>query len=550
MYVAAYTDIRGDTPLIVLLENDVVRVVEQQEGLLIIEQECCREALNRAWRPGTHVCIRWEDGFQGGELGGGGGEMPGGQKNETRRAGECYVPGCILTRGVREGEQTRCWRVFRVICRQGAHYIMSRETSPPPTRSLPLPSHTCRKFAKNTPRHPTPAGTTCRRRPKTPEEFLWSTTWNIRELNEEGDALLDNSPSIKANRVRFPVGPPPPPPPPVVRIFARGNNARRYHWSAGLLGGLPFPPPLHSGACPYSLRLTLIGSQCLAVTSRPNLFAHSLGMKSHIIFVPLAQTVVWQRLAKFWHTWISEGGYNVCNVDVSFRVHHAHPPLPVSHAANPRHVCAPHHIHIRELLLKHNLRTVTTRPYRGWGGREIPEETRLPAESSRHDSCMRKSGRSDPRRMIPLVEGFPRGYPVSHCYEYDLWSYSYVPALNLTPDAVSSCREISGDRTHPSCGLPMMLAGLVLLDPGGDVKLRSVNNTPRFALIGSRDLIVKRAPMVIEYPPNSAIFFALLVYFEAANRRVAEKRSRWKLLTNSVRFERETTAIGTRSKAT
>ncbi|KAJ8875727.1 hypothetical protein PR048_023626 [Dryococelus australis] len=32
-------------------------------------------------------------------------------------------------------------------------------------------------------------------------------------------------------------------------------------WSAGFLGDLPFHPPLHSGAAPYSLRFTLIGSQ-------------------------------------------------------------------------------------------------------------------------------------------------------------------------------------------------------------------------------------------------------------------------------------------------
>ncbi|KAJ8881485.1 hypothetical protein PR048_017966 [Dryococelus australis] len=50
------------------------------------------------------------------------------------------------------------------------------------------------------------------------------------------------------------------------RIFARGNRARRCHWSAGFPGQLPFPPPLHSGSAQYSLRLTLIGSQDLNVT--------------------------------------------------------------------------------------------------------------------------------------------------------------------------------------------------------------------------------------------------------------------------------------------
>ncbi|KAJ8896128.1 hypothetical protein PR048_001471 [Dryococelus australis] len=59
-------------------------------------------------------------------------------------------------------------------------------------------------------------------------------------------------------------------------ISARGNRAERCRWSAGLLGDLPLPPPTHSGAAPYSSRLTLIGSQDLTVKSRPNLFTHSL----------------------------------------------------------------------------------------------------------------------------------------------------------------------------------------------------------------------------------------------------------------------------------
>ncbi|KAJ8881069.1 hypothetical protein PR048_017542 [Dryococelus australis] len=44
------------------------------------------------------------------------------------------------------------------------------------------------------------------------------------------------------------------------RIFAFGNRAGRCRWSAGFLGDLPFPPPLHSGAFPYSPDFTLIGS--------------------------------------------------------------------------------------------------------------------------------------------------------------------------------------------------------------------------------------------------------------------------------------------------
>ncbi|KAJ8893643.1 hypothetical protein PR048_006243 [Dryococelus australis] len=37
-----------------------------------------------------------------------------------------------------------------------------------------------------------------------------------------------------------------------LRIFACGNRAGRYRWSVGFLGDLPFPPPFHSGAAPYS----------------------------------------------------------------------------------------------------------------------------------------------------------------------------------------------------------------------------------------------------------------------------------------------------------
>ncbi|KAJ8894410.1 hypothetical protein PR048_007062 [Dryococelus australis] len=62
--------------------------------------------------------------------------------------------------------------------------------------------------------------------------------------------------STKASRVRFPAGSP--------RIFAYGNRDGRCHWLAGFIGDLPFTPPLHSGAAPYSPRPTLIGSQDLA----------------------------------------------------------------------------------------------------------------------------------------------------------------------------------------------------------------------------------------------------------------------------------------------
>ncbi|KAJ8871615.1 hypothetical protein PR048_027942 [Dryococelus australis] len=64
-------------------------------------------------------------------------------------------------------------------------------------------------------------------------------------------------PPAKTIRVQSPAGPLP--------ESCRG----RCHCSADFLGGLPFPPPFHSGAAPYSPHLTLIGSQDLAVKSRP-----------------------------------------------------------------------------------------------------------------------------------------------------------------------------------------------------------------------------------------------------------------------------------------
>ncbi|KAJ8890809.1 hypothetical protein PR048_010318 [Dryococelus australis] len=56
------------------------------------------------------------------------------------------------------------------------------------------------------------------------------------------------------------------------RIFACGNRIRRCRRSEAFLGDLPFPPPHHSGAAPYSSRFTLIRSQDLDVKSSLNLF--------------------------------------------------------------------------------------------------------------------------------------------------------------------------------------------------------------------------------------------------------------------------------------
>ncbi|KAJ8895321.1 hypothetical protein PR048_000646 [Dryococelus australis] len=51
------------------------------------------------------------------------------------------------------------------------------------------------------------------------------------------------------------------------QIFASGNRAGRCRWSAVFLGDLPFLPPSHSGAAPYSPLFTHIGPEDLAISS-------------------------------------------------------------------------------------------------------------------------------------------------------------------------------------------------------------------------------------------------------------------------------------------
>ncbi|KAJ8890304.1 hypothetical protein PR048_009812 [Dryococelus australis] len=55
------------------------------------------------------------------------------------------------------------------------------------------------------------------------------------------------------------------------RIFTYGKRPGRCRWSTRFLEDLPFPLPLHSAPVPNSSHFTLIGSQDLGVTSRPNL---------------------------------------------------------------------------------------------------------------------------------------------------------------------------------------------------------------------------------------------------------------------------------------
>ncbi|KAJ8872081.1 hypothetical protein PR048_025682 [Dryococelus australis] len=59
------------------------------------------------------------------------------------------------------------------------------------------------------------------------------------------------------------------------RISASGNRAGRCRWSVGFLGDLPFPPPLHSGAAPYSLQSpsSVLKTSLLRATQLSSLFS-------------------------------------------------------------------------------------------------------------------------------------------------------------------------------------------------------------------------------------------------------------------------------------
>ncbi|KAJ8895233.1 hypothetical protein PR048_000558 [Dryococelus australis] len=89
---------------------------------------------------------------------------------------------------------------------------------------------------------------------------------------------LDCPPSTKANRVQSPAGSLP--------DSRKWESCRTMPLVGGVFNGdLPFPPPLHSGAAPFSLRSTLIGSQDLVVKSRPNLSAQHKRSNCDIDFI-------------------------------------------------------------------------------------------------------------------------------------------------------------------------------------------------------------------------------------------------------------------------
>ncbi|KAJ8879795.1 hypothetical protein PR048_020403 [Dryococelus australis] len=97
---------------------------------------------------------------------------------------------------------------------------------------------------------------------------LSSTKLQLAIQEARQHATCEEWPTILSGTVKFRtfsvplvsllVSPPPIPigfnPRPGHRIFASGNRAGRRRWSAGFPGDLPFPPPSHSGAAPYSPR--------------------------------------------------------------------------------------------------------------------------------------------------------------------------------------------------------------------------------------------------------------------------------------------------------
>ncbi|KAJ8866337.1 hypothetical protein PR048_032180 [Dryococelus australis] len=74
----------------------------------------------------------------------------------------------------------------------------------------------------------------------------------------------------------------------LAQISACGNRAGRWRWSAGFLGELPFPPPLHSSAASYTqLTSSSFVSLDLDVKSRPNLSTPSLHSKARYLICPV-----------------------------------------------------------------------------------------------------------------------------------------------------------------------------------------------------------------------------------------------------------------------
>ncbi|KAJ8877605.1 hypothetical protein PR048_022060 [Dryococelus australis] len=83
---------------------------------------------------------------------------------------------------------------------------------------------------------------------------------------------LDSSHPTKANRFQSPTG--------SLSDFRKWESNQAMPLVGRVFSGSPISPPLYSSVAPYPPRFTFIGSQDLAVKSRPNFFTHC------ILFVP------------------------------------------------------------------------------------------------------------------------------------------------------------------------------------------------------------------------------------------------------------------------
>ncbi|KAJ8880017.1 hypothetical protein PR048_020639 [Dryococelus australis] len=79
-------------------------------------------------------------------------------------------------------------------------------------------------------------------------EVLKANEGEMRTNKTMGAAVaerLARSPPTKVNRAQSPAA---------SQDFRKWESCQKVPWSAGFLGDLPLPPPLHSGAAPYSLQ--------------------------------------------------------------------------------------------------------------------------------------------------------------------------------------------------------------------------------------------------------------------------------------------------------
>ncbi|KAJ8893946.1 hypothetical protein PR048_006547 [Dryococelus australis] len=81
---------------------------------------------------------------------------------------------------------------------------------------------------------------------------------------------------------------------PAHRIFVSGNRAERCRWSVGFLGDLPFPPPLLSGAAPYSLQSpsSALKTSLLRAAHISSIILYRLYLAADVLPFPLASEVI------------------------------------------------------------------------------------------------------------------------------------------------------------------------------------------------------------------------------------------------------------------